>query len=80
MVTTEEYVPSEASVEVYVETAQDIWTIAGHSESEQIGDGWVRYRRFVSCDLPATRLKIILRGLASARPLVQNISAVILSA
>ena len=80
MVTTEEFVPSEASVEVYVETAQDIWTIAGHSESEQIGDGWVRYRRFVSCDLPATRLKIILQGSSSARPLVQNISAVILSA
>ncbi len=80
MVTTEEFVPSEASVEVYVETANNVWTRAENSEAEQIGDGWIRYRRFVPCGLPATRLKIILRGSSSARPLVQNISAVILSA
>lgn len=80
MVSTEEYVPAEASVEVYVETANEVWTRAENSESEQIGDGWIRYRRFVPCNLPATRLKIILRGSSSARPLVQNISAVILSA
>ncbi|MBQ3695263.1 MAG: hypothetical protein II884_10905, partial [Synergistaceae bacterium] len=94
MVCTDEYVPSGARVEVYVETendawtrADDVWTIVNNvwgreinSDSEQIGDGWVRYRRFVPCDLPTTRLKIILRGSSSARPLVQNISAVILSA
>ena len=80
MVSTEEYVPSEASVEVYVETANNVWTRAENSEAEQIGEGWIRYRRFVPCGLPATRLKIILHGSSSARPLVQNISAVILSA
>ena len=101
MVCTEEYVPSGASVEVYVETENDVWTSTedvwtmanniwtradevrtstANSESEQIGDGWIRFRRFIPCDLPVTRLKIILRGSASARPLVQNISAVILSA
>ena len=80
MVSTEEYVPAEASVEVYVETANDTWTRAENSEAEQIGNGWIRYRRFVPCNLPATRLKIILQGSSSARPLVQNISAVILSA
>ena len=80
MISTEEFVPANSSVEVCVETAQDVWTLAPNSESEQIGDGWIRYRRFVNCSLPATRLKIILRGSASARPLVQNISAVILSA
>ncbi|MBR0035499.1 MAG: hypothetical protein IJP54_07460, partial [Synergistaceae bacterium] len=67
-------------VEVYVETANNVWTRAGNNEAEQIGDGWIRYRRFVPCNLPATRLKIILHGSSSARPLVQNISAVILSA
>ena len=80
MVTTEEYVPANSSVEVYVETADNVWTRAANSESEQIGDGWIRYRRFVACSLPATRLKIILQGSSAARPLVQNISAVILSA
>ena len=72
MVSTEEYVPDDAVVEVYVETAANVWTRAVNSETEQIGDGWIRYRR--------TRLKIILRGSSSARPLVQNISAVILNA
>ena len=80
MVSTEEYVPSGASVEVYVETANNVWTRAEKTESEQIGNDGIRYRRFVACDLAATRLKIILNGSSSARPLVQNISAVILSA
>ena len=80
MITTEEFAPTGSSISVYIETSANVWTQAENSESEQIGDGWVRCKRFIPCDMAATRLKIILNGSSSARPLVQNISAVILNA
>ena len=80
MVTTEEYAPSESSVDVFIETAPSTWTKAEDTDTEQIGDGWIRCKRFIPCDLSATRLKIVLNGTPSARPLIQNISAVILNA
>ena len=80
MITTEEFAPTGSSISVYIETAANVWTQAEDSESEQIGDGWIRCKRFIPCDMAATRLKIVLNGSSSARPLVQNISAVILNA
>ncbi len=80
MITTEELTPTGSSVHVFIETAANVWTQAEDSESEQIGDGWVRYKRFIPCNMAATRLKIVLNGSSSARPLIQNISAVILNA
>jgi hypothetical protein len=80
MVTTEEYVPTGATVSVAVQTAPDTWTSAVVSEEEQIGSGWVRRQRFVPCGAATTKIKIDLSGTPAARPLVRNISGVILNA
>ena len=80
MVTTEEFVPSEASVKVYVQTGFDVWTLGEVSEEDLIGSGWVRRHRFVSCDVATTKIKIELTGTSAARPLVRKISGVVLNA
>jgi len=80
MVTTSDYAPVGATVKVYVETASGVWTEAAASTSEPIGDGWYRDVRFVPCDLAQTRLKIELTGGPGARPMVTDISAVVLPA
>ena len=80
MVSTDEYIPAGAAANIFIETENDIWTEAETTESEILGEGWIRYKRYIPCDMMTTRLKIILNGTASARPLIQNISAVILNA
>ena len=80
MITTDEYKPHGSEIEIYIQTGEDLWQGVENSENTEIGDGWVRRTRFINCNLSATRLKIILHGSASARPLVQAISAVVLDA
>lgn len=80
MVTTEENIPSGATVEVFVQTAPDVWTKGEVSEEEPIGSGWHRRHRFVPCGEAVTKIKIVLTGDAAARPKVRNISGVVLSA
>ncbi len=80
MVTTEELVPSGASVEVYVQTAPGVWTKGEVDEEDPIGSGWIRRHRFVPCDTSITKIKIVVAGSAAARPKVRAISGVILSA
>ena len=80
MVTTDELVPSGASVRVWVGTSETEWTEGAVAEETPIGNGWVRRIRFVPCGAALTRLKIELEGDAAARPLVANLSGVILDA
>ena len=80
MVTTEESVPSGATVEVFVQTATDVWTKGDVSEEEPVGSGWHRRHRFVPCGAAVTKIKIVLTGSAAARPKVREISGVVLSA
>lgn len=80
MVTTEEFVPSGATVEVFVQTATDVWTKGDVSEEEPVGSGWHRRHRFVPCGAAVTKIKIVLTGSAAARPRVREISGVVLSA
>ncbi len=80
MVTTEEFVPSDASVKVYVQTGVDSWTLGEISEEDPIGSGWIRRHRFVPCDAATTKIKIELTGSTSARPLIRKISGVVLNA
>ena len=78
MVTTDECIPAEAEAVIAVETAENVWTQDINPESEIIGDGWIRYRRFIPCGMAVTRLKITLKGKSSARPMIKNISAVVI--
>ena len=81
MVTTDEYSPHGSAIEIFVQTGEETWTAAGEiSSNTELGDGWVRRVRFVNCGEATARVKIVLHGSASARPLVQNISAVVLDA
>lgn len=80
LVSTEEYIPAGASIRVFIETGTNIWSEAESTESEILGEGWTRFKRYIPCDLAATRLKITLNGTTSARPFVRSISAVILNA
>jgi len=88
MITTTEYSPHGSAIEVFVQTDEltgghtdNVWTLANEiSENTELGNGWIRRTRFVSCNIAAARLKIVLHGSASARPLVQSISAVVLDA
>ena len=79
LVSTEEYIPAGASIRVFIETGNNIWSEAESTESEILGEGWTRFKRYIPCDLSATRLKITLNGTTSARPFVRSISAVILN-
>lgn len=80
MISTNEFSPLGSSIDIYIQTGNDTWTKGEVSESVELGSGWVQRKRFVNCSLGSTRLKIELLGTAEARPLVQTISAVILSA
>ena len=80
MISTDEFSPHGSSIDVYVLTGVDEWTKAEISSSVELGSGWVQRKRFVPCSLGSTRIKIVLNGSSSARPLVQAISAVILDA
>lgn len=81
MISTDEYKPNGSEIEYFIQTGQDSWVQSSEiSDSNELGNGWVRRRRFVNCDFGAPRLKIILHGSAASRPLIQNISAVILDA
>ena len=80
MISTNEFSPRGSGIDVYIQTGNDAWTKVEVSESTELGSGWIQRKRFANCSLGSTRLKIELTGTAEARPLVQTISAVILSA
>ncbi len=87
MISTNEFAPYGSSIDVYIQTGgtgenSSDWQIVNYdsNQSVELGSSWVQRKRFVPCNLGSTRIKIELRGTAAARPLVQNISAVVLDA
>ncbi|MBQ7577239.1 MAG: DUF4815 domain-containing protein [Synergistaceae bacterium] len=80
MISTDEYAPHGSSIDIYIQDGENSYSKVDVSESVEIGSGWIQRKRFVSCNLGSTRLKIELRGSAEARHLVQSISAVVLDA
>ena len=86
MVAMDEFKPHGSEIEVFVQTnspldgEEIIWEAAEVSTQTELGDGWVRRTRFVNCDAATSRIKIVLHGSASSRPLIQTISAVVLDA
>lgn len=81
MISTDEFKPTGSEIEIFIQAGQDSWTqINDVADNSQLGDGWIRKRRFIPCNLSEARIKIILHGSAAARPLIKNISAVVLDA
>ena len=86
MVAMDEYKTYGSEIEVYVQTnspldgEEIVWEPTSVTTQTELGDGWVRRTRFINCDAATSRIKIILHGSASARPLVKTISAVVLDA
>ena len=78
MITTNEYKPHGSEIEIFIQTGENTWEAADTNDNIELGDGWIQRKRFINCNESATRLKIVLHGSASARPKVQNISAVVL--
>jgi hypothetical protein len=79
MVTIDAITPGTSSIDVYVLTAEDTWTLATLDEADPIGDQWHRQFYYVPCDLSETKIKIVLAGDAASRPRVKNIRGVVLS-
>jgi hypothetical protein len=79
MVTIDAITPGTSSIDVYVLTAEETWTLAELDEADPIGDQWHRQFYYVPCNLAETKIKIVLAGDAAARPRVKNIRGVVLS-
>lgn len=81
MVSTDEFKSTGSEIEIFIQIGEDQWLKSDTIfDQVELGNGWVRRRRFVNCNEITTRLKIVLHGSAASRPLVQTISAVVLDA
>ncbi len=80
MVTVDAITPGTSTIDVYVLTADGVWTKADLDEADPLGDNWSRQFYYVPCDRAETKIKIVLTGDAASRPRVKDIRGVILSA